>query len=684
MGRSYPPKPPYALEVGIVGNRHWATTGQVKAASNACRTVWQTILEAMTAARDLAVEAPGIERGSLREFFSNDRPRLAILSNMAEGADRFGVEAAFECARSHPEVRLELEALLPFRPEKYPEDRGARGPAFEAAEATAHHRWCPYEDAHIAGLDGRYWQRLEEDFDSPFNQAGRHRAYKHATEVLLQNADILLAVYDPCAKAGAAGTVEIIQAALAASVPVLALLVSEGETRVALYVARESHFGVGELDWATATPITDDAWRLRLRERVRYLLAIPHLLPAEGHGKDPALEKERKERLAIAVQRLRLYFGHQPPHQTCMLDGLALFLEDVWGILLKTGDIFASHCGKTPPASSASGHKGATAQEASLRLYDAHYQHASWLSACYMRTYRGSFVLAFLLAGFAVAAAVALMAAALFAHGRPPTEIILLFGGLKVALLGLLIHIEGVGRRERHQEHAADFRHLAELLRPMQWLAKLGTLVPTVELPPHYAPLDPRQGWTNWLFRALTRGEPSVASGKRGLIELDHATAKSVVDDALPNWIDKQIGYHAGNAHRMHALENGLENLGKTLLWTVLVCAICATALELRFEKGPWHILSIVLGALAAALPAFIAALSGIVSQAEAKRLNLRSEAMAALLRDRRAKLEHLKPHPLGGDAWETAQRLRGLAGIMASETVDWRALYQMHEVKAG
>jgi hypothetical protein len=38
----------------------------------------------------------------------------------------------------------------------------------------------------------------------------------------------------------------------------------------------------------------------------------------------------------------------------------------------------------------------------------------------------------------------------------------------------------------------------------------------------------------------------------------------------------------------------------------------------------------------------------------------------------------------LGGETWDAAQRLRALARVMLGETVDWKTLYQLHEVTAG
>ncbi len=683
-----PPKPTYALEVGVIGNRRFGEEALREAARKAFDEVWAEIHRAFVDALQIRVPVPEHPDTKLKDFFNGDPARLAVLSNLAAGADQIGIVSALDLPRDKDRVRVQLEAILPFPEADYPMSTGKLTDDFTPDEAAKLRELCRHPcTEQVTRLDGQYWSLRNEAFDSPHNQACRHRAYRQAAELLFQNADLVVAAYNPFAEAGPAGTVENIQAALGLSVPVLAILVTPLGTRIALHLARDRQFAVPKLDWEAAQPLASGKWQEPLRRRVQYLLAIPHLLEAEGEVQGSPAAQDRAWRLAVAVQRLRLYFGDEPVHNFCISPTLAEFLEEVWRALLGLGRQFASSTSEAPPhlPLAAPSEAFPTANgDATLSRYQEHFKHASKLSRAYMRTYRGSFALAFILAGAAAAAAVALMAAALLSGGTPAPGTVLVLGGLKLAILGTLLHLEWVGRRERHQEHAADFRHLAELLRPMPWLAPFGTLVPTVEIPPHYAPLDPRQGWTNWLFRALTRAEPSVAPRPDSHASLDSSAAQVVVRSAQTEWIDLQIRYHEENGRDMHALHQGLEHLGKLLLWIVLACAGVALILELRPHPGPLHTLAVILGALAAAVPAFIAALVGIVFQAEAKRLSLRSEAMAALLKERRRKLDALPPHPLGGDAWETAQRLRSLAGIMVSETVDWRALYQLHEVKAG
>jgi hypothetical protein len=147
----------------------------------------------------------------------------------------------------------------------------------------------------------------------------------------------------------------------------------------------------------------------------------------------------------------------------------------------------------------------------------------------------------------------------------------------------------------------------------------------------------------------------------------------------------------------MHSIDDGLERLGKILLWTVLACAVLALLIEVlpHLTGGGiaetlkyLHPLAILLGAMAAGLPAFIAALGGIMFQSEARRLLIRSEAMYhgmiecehAMRLQARAIAAAVPP----GSAWHAAQDLRHIAAITVQETGDWKVLYQTHDLRAG
>jgi hypothetical protein len=103
---------------------------------------------------------------------------------------------------------------------------------------------------------------------------------------------------------------------------------------------------------------------------------------------------------------------------------------------------------------------------------------------------------------------------------------------------------------------------------------------------------------------------------------VDAAFGRSALQCARDQWLQGQVHYHWHNAQRMHHIDYGLERLAKVLLWFVLAFAFVAVVLELLPHRLPevWasrverlHALAVVLSAGAAALPAFITALGGIM-----------------------------------------------------------------------
>jgi len=702
-------KPHCALNVAVVGNRRFAKETDAEPnenanrmkdmAADACKEVWGVIAAAMQSVLERPIEVPPIPsgscgcepaRGTMRQFFSEERPCLRILTNLAAGADQIGAWTALESGPELSDVQVELVAVLPFPEEDYPGLPGKRQKEFREEEAESLRKLIDRPQMRqVIRLDGRYQADAPLPPDDPANRAAQHQAYRQASDMILQNADLLLAIYDPVASGRIAGTQELVGQALAQEIPVVAVLVSEHEARVAVYRTADRRPVDGIVEWGKSCSLDDSVWREKLCRRVSYLMCVPNLFTP---SKETNVEKKKRIRgLVETVMRLRLFFEEEPMHPACRCPIRSRVSRWVWGIMLAVATRFAAQdrfaLAAEPPAEAN--------DDITIAPYARFYERASDLAGAYMRTYRGAFVLAFTLAGVAVAAAVALMASALLAHGQSPGWAILPLGGLKLGVIIILLVLERTSRKARYQEHAADFRYLAELLRPMQWLAPVGTSAPIVELPAHYASLDPRQSWMQWLFRAVTRSAPFLVvpagpsqDALRRQISYGRSDAIQALERAASQWVQGQIRYHWENGQKMYWIENGLERIGKKLLWIILVCACAALGLEMFHHLRP---LAILLGALAAALPAFIAALGGIVVQTEAKRLRIRSEAMHHRLTraqgQMRREIEVLNDagyNLQGGDTWRIARQLRSLAAVMIGETSDWRALYPMHDVRPG
>lgn len=673
--------PRCALRVGVVGNRHFvkgkdpqalAIAGRMREhAAGALEAVWQEILSGIDSV--LEYRLPGVEgRGerTMREIFAARPPRLSVLSSLAAGADQIGASTALHAAKKHEGIEVELEALLPFRQEDYPGPVTKPRPEFNEDEARTLSELAA-QACQVVRLPGDY--RTDESCN---------QAYEGVRDLLLQNSDVLIAVYNPENTARKAGTVETVRHALRQEIPVVAILLEEGEARI--QVVRHADSAGSPIQWQAALPVDAAGWRTTLQQCLSEQLLIPELLQVhEEHG---------ERNLKHALYRLDMMSGESEPPAICTNRFAAAIFTGVWAGLQKLALAIAHHRPAEGPRKEPIADDSIT-----MKPYTVVYHRASKLAVDYIRTYRGAFVSSYLLAGVAVAAAVAIMTVSMLTGGKDEahTGVILALCAVKIGVLLLMLLLEREGHKGRFQEAGADFRYLAELLRPMQWLTPVGAYPPAVTLPLQAGPHDPRRKWMAWLARATARATPCVAryaEDQECVRELAIATEDlaATLDHARAQWVEGQIVYHRRAASRMHALEDGLERLGRWLLWSVLAAAVTACTLEVLHRYLHAETLSVILGSVAAFLPAWIAAFAGIAFQSEAKRLAGRSDAMVDALALHRNELVASAERIRSGGAAnsralsQTTSLLEKVSTITIGEAGEWKVLYQTHVIHAG
>jgi hypothetical protein len=174
-----PPKPSFALKVGVVGHR------PNRLPLEARPTVERLIADALTVLRAAAAEVQ-----PRHAAFLDGTVALTLVSALAEGADRMAAKAARAAGYA-------LEAVLPFARAEYERDF-AEPTDFRALLAGAR---------SIVELDG---ERRNEG-----------KAYEAAGLMLLDASDVLLAVWDGAASAGRGGTAELIEEAGRRDMPVI-------------------------------------------------------------------------------------------------------------------------------------------------------------------------------------------------------------------------------------------------------------------------------------------------------------------------------------------------------------------------------------------------------------------------------------------------------------------------------
>lgn len=180
MSNAAPP-PSLGFSVGITGHRADRITDKP-----AVRARLDEVLRSIQGAMDQIVSS---------HLFQAGKHPLRMVSALAEGADRMAAEAALDLG----EV---LEVVLPFPIPEYEKD-------FESQESRAEFHALLNRASALIVLDG-------DEHDRP-------RSYEAAGMTLLDNCDLLIAIWDGGAGRGRGGTREVIGQAARRAIPVVVI-----------------------------------------------------------------------------------------------------------------------------------------------------------------------------------------------------------------------------------------------------------------------------------------------------------------------------------------------------------------------------------------------------------------------------------------------------------------------------
>jgi hypothetical protein len=287
------------------------------------------------------------------------------------------------------------------------------------------------------------------------------------------------------------------------------------------------------------------------------------------------------------------------------------------------------------------------------------YGLADTAASYFAQVFRSGFVGNFTLAAIAVILALSGLLA-------PALKLPIITGELVCVILILLnTH---AGKRFGWHERWMDNRHLAEQLRALALTSVLGDL----GLRSHsgHAGRDAAAipGWVGWLARATAReaGLPN---------KLADAKYLTGVRDMALHLISDQIAYQNTNAARMHKLEHRLHHAGEFLFGGTVVA--CVTWMVFKIAGLPMGVvgnvgMTEIVTFLTAVLPALGASIYGIRMQGDFAGVAFRSQVTVTRLeRLQRA----MKDDPL--DYARLSARLRNLADIMLTDVSNWRTTYQ-------
>ena len=663
----HPPRVPLVLRVGVTGHRpdrRKRPDPDVAAIRAALAEALAAVSRTLHGVADVSCGVFAMSEGAGQASVAR---RLRLVSALAAGPDQWAAAEALALA-------YELQCVLPFGRQEYAEDFA---PSFDRLPTDRAGREAQLREAGVAEAD--YW-RLLDQATAVFELDGRaarsaqgarapdSRSYEAVGRALVQQSDLLLAVWDGQPAHGSGGTARVVQEALGRGIPV-----------VWIPWGRPSAWHVLLPAWRRVEAPPDPVnGRVQLAGVVRDLV----LPPGAQHGwKDQ--DDLREEYFAEEQKRGNLLHGLWSVFRNLVCADL--FRPQSWRLAASFSAFRVDPFWQSTREQA--GREWTTKQSApgapmdhevpaGVRSFvDAaflpHYAWANGLSMYYGNLHRSAFVLNSFLGALAVFLALVGIAAGLAGQQQTPwilTELVVILG-----ILGLT----HVGRRRRWHQRWIDYRTLAERLRLARCMSLLGGGGPQVVHASHLAAYgNPLRTWMHWHYRAIERAAglvPGVHITREYLASCGEFWRESLIQD--------QRAYHGRTGDQFSALDRRLHRAGNALF--VLTLAACLLHVgHLRAEGDPrfaW-IPPAVSGWLTLAcafLPAAGAALAAIRSQAETHRVAQRSLAMQDALQQLQLDLAAAPAE----DQALGSQHLRDCADrvsdLMLRETEDWRVVFQ-------
>jgi hypothetical protein len=612
----HPPRAPMVLRVGVVGHRpdpRKRPDTDVAALRDTCHKLLNRIqnifVEISGAHRDLFAERPA----------RPDRKPcgLRLISSLAEGADQW---VASEAER----LGYELQVVLPFARLEYEKD-------FHDPKVRAEHRRLRDRATAVFELDGCRDRAAD--------------SYLAAGRVLLNQTDLLIAIWDHKDEQGVGGTGQIVREARQRGIPIF-------------WVNWEA-----PIDWQVLNPASrpqhagDANEAALLKEELAELLLPPTT---------KRIDDKPDLREAYFLDRRRSWTP---------LGGWWSFFR---GLLVLQPKSLRIRVPEFVPATRAGwledwlGKPTGTNREHKLpdstiswveKSYLKHYAWANQLSIYCADHYRSSFAWIYLLGALAVM--LALIGTTV--HASHAWELI--FISAEVVVICAIIGLTWYGRRRRWHERWIDYRTLAERLRLVRFNCLLGGVWQQVNVPSHLATYgNPAATWMHWHSRAVERaaGLPNIAIDREYLF-----ACRELLLEAL---LAGQVKYHEDNSDRLESVDHRLHLMGAGLfLATLGACAFHLFVASAHWGEDwdRWLIF------FAAFLPALGAAMAAIRSQGEFHRVVERSRAMREELGKISKAVHGVTPEATRLDSQALQQFVEQTTRLMYSEVLDWRIVFQ-------
>ncbi len=530
-------RPRLAFRVGVTGHRDLN--------ARACRELRPRVRARLEQIKHLAEQAATESQG----VYDDDAPAiLRAISPLAEGADRIFAEEAID-------LGYDLECPLPFDCREYRNDFTDEISKRQFDELLA-------KAVAVFELDG---SRRDEP-----------AAYALVGQLVLDQCDILLAIWDGKNAKGEGGTAEVVAHAKRRRIPVVWL-----------------HSDSGALDTIITSNGSEDCGRVtcggideRIKDAVWRLLLPPR-------NPDPVGSLHLTERLLapVLVRVWRLY-------ETALTAGLRR--------------------SRSP----------ADAPPESLAIHGFQKQYASWDRSANLLAglYRGAFLLNYALGVLAVF--LAILGNATGGHWGWAA-------GESVTILIVIVLVASLRRRRWHLR-TADCRYLAEQFRILCYSYPLGLAPCKPHQPAYYLPAELGDSWVEWHSRAIVRQTPMPTAKVTDDYLKEHAKAIRKWVRGQIHYHDR----NAAKLERIdHSIHLWCWRFIVTAFVAALLAWIFHSSAIFRFAEEH-HNLHAWLLLFTAGLPAASAAAHAISTQGEFRRLVDRSESMARGLRSSLSRLD--------------------------------------------
>lgn len=494
--------PACVLRVGITGHRANRLPDDV----TALRAALAQVMRALAAdAKALLAEGGA---GSYRD--DPDAPHFRLTGGLAPGADRLAMLAARD-------LGWDTQVVLPRERE-----------AFLAEQRSACSTRAEDSDAQFEALLTSATAVLTLDGDG---EGHRRNAHELAARVIVQQSDVLIAVWDGAPGAGMGGTAHVVREALAQGAAVI-WLDPQG-------VLPARYLLPGQPD-----PVPHPSFGAWLRAVL--LLPEQACAPAAHHNHaDGALLRWQR------ALRERARASRFPPLYQCLLclsgkrlPAWRLRFEDSVGNWQKNWSDYADKLGPDP-------HRDAAYARLQQRFH--FFDH---LAEIYGRSYRASYLLIYVIAFLATCAGLA----GVFSDMATKAWLVL----LELGLIGTMVAVALTGKRRQWHERWLDYRAVAEQLRH----ARLGLWTGQSFQP---AATERCEGaaaaWTSWYLRACVRELPMPTR------RIDAEYCRNAIAAVMQFEIRNQREFNARTAETQHRMHMHFERAEVVLLIVLVLFA---------------------------------------------------------------------------------------------------------------